>query len=197
MESYPIVEESYKTPFKKALPKTNPKIVLWDYAKSPDDVEKKGESKWVEAIISRPRKIKIQLTNEYIIDISYQFQNLIEEIEKSKYILELPDDWDDEGSPKYEEEVFINAIEFLIKSVQDIKDEFDVIIDTPKILHGPDGSIDVLWKNADYKLLLNISPDENNIATFYGYNSNIGSEIKGKFNYKSKCQKFGLLFWLK
>lgn len=198
MESYQIVEENYKTAFKKSPAKVNPKTVLWKYLPVPDVFEKKEESYWeTHLLISKPRKIEIQLTNEYTTNISYQFQDLKAEIEKSKYIIELPDDWDDEGSLKYEEEIYINSIEFLIKSAQEIKDEFDIIIDTPKILHGPEGSIDVLWKNADYKLLLNIPPDENNIATFYGYNSNIESEIKGKFNYKSKYYKFGLLFWLK
>ena len=62
-----------------------------------------------------------------------------------------------------------------------IWEEDSVLIDAPKILPGPDGSIDLLWDKQSYRLLLNIHPHPEQIVSFYGDNRTAVPHIKGDF----------------
>ncbi len=45
---------------------------------------------------------------------------------------------------------------------------FSTVASTVKIMPGPDGSVDIKWKNAKKELLLNVPADKNEPAQFYG-----------------------------
>jgi hypothetical protein len=96
------------------------------------------------------------------------FKELINEIDNSKYLLEFKENWDDEESKGYKENTWVKSIIFLVDLTTWIYDQYDKKIETPKIYHGNNGSIDILWENDKYRLLINIPEDNDNPATFYG-----------------------------
>ncbi|OQX09463.1 MAG: hypothetical protein BWK80_46850, partial [Desulfobacteraceae bacterium IS3] len=63
---------------------------------------------------------------------------------------------------------------------------FDVIPDFPKIYHGPEGTIDILWEKSDYHILANCPKDEDKQVFFYGENSKKDS-FKGSFCMTDNC----------
>ena len=73
-------------------------------------------------------------------------RDLKAEIEQAKKILELKDDWDDEGSPIFSKETLDRAIGFLAMHAEQIKKCYDLSLPVPKIGPGPNGSIDLHWK---------------------------------------------------
>lgn len=115
------------------------------------------------------------------------------EIESSKFILELPEDWDEEGSPNYSEGTWKTATQFIRKTAFQFKKETDRWIDAPKITPSHDGSIDVRWKSSERSLLINFPADSSSPATFFGSDKNIDA-IKGTLNLSS--QNHWLLKWL-
>lgn len=112
--------------------------------------------------------LPVYIGDERITELPFTLRALYYEIEKSKYILNLEDGWDDDGAISYKKETWIKAILFLCDYAQSIYNNLNTIISIPKIYHGPDGSIDLLWENNDFSLLLNIPDADNNLATFYG-----------------------------
>lgn len=120
-------------------------------------------------------------------------EELAREIEKSKFILTLPDNWDDEGAVGYQQETWHRATSFLWVCEHMYCNITTFHIPVPRITPGPDGTIDIYWKNKNRELLLNIpvSPDEH--ASFYGDNT-LGQQIKGKFDTSDVSE--WLIFWL-
>src|SRR3989442_5063858 len=67
-------------------------------------------------------------------------------IVSSKQILELGPNWDDAGSPPYEEETWKRAVEFLENHGEWFWQLHGSPMPVPNIDPGPDGSIDIHWK---------------------------------------------------
>jgi len=126
-------------------------------------------------------KETLYLTNGKTLRISSELILLIQSIEKSKYILDLKDNWDDEGAKAYLEDTWIKAIRFIVNYAELILANTGKSIIAPDIYHGPDGSIDLLWKHLSFNLLINIPKDNMLLGTFYGddYSS---QKIEGSFN---------------
>ena len=119
--------------------------------------------------------------------------NIQEQIDASKWILELKVDWDDEGSPGYSEMTWDLAVEFLIRLATFARQVSQKEIPAPSILPGPNASIDLHWKIARFELLVNVPPDPSQPATFYG--DDFGKLcVRGNFN-ASEPSPF-LAFWL-
>ncbi len=51
-------------------------------------------------------------------------------------------------------------------------------LDTPDITSGPDGSIDIHWKNPHRELLINIPENQADLANYYGRNK-VGQTVEG------------------
>ncbi|MEI9919543.1 MAG: hypothetical protein WDO14_12160 [Bacteroidota bacterium] len=102
-------------------------------------------------------------------------------IERSKYILKLEDNWDDEGSPKYDPDVWARATKFVARYAMFVLQNYNTIILAPRIYHSVSGSIDVLWKNDKYQLLVNIPKDKDSLGKFYGDDYD-KETIEGVFN---------------
>jgi hypothetical protein len=115
-------------------------------------------------------------------------------IEKSRELLELPPDWDGEGSPNISEETWRRATDFLRNQAEWLLEQVGVVIDTPQIAPGPNGSIDIYWRNASAELLVNIPVDKGATISFYG-DTKAGSHIAGSM--KDSDYNRGLWLWLK
>lgn len=136
----------------------------------------------------------ILLDNEIIAILNYSDEVLIQEIEDSKYIYDLNDDWDDEGSQGYEKSTWKNAVQFLIRYVNQLYKHFELKVDVPSIEHGPNGSIDLIWQKDNCRLIANIESNINDAVKFYGDDRN-QSTYKGTIPYESINDTF--LLWLK
>lgn len=107
-------------------------------------------------IINDNITLKIPTTNKELESI------LIE----GKYILDLKDNWDDEGSVGYTIESWRAAAHFIINFNRWIKGIFSGSLHLPKMHHGPKGTIDVIWHEDNFRLFVNIDII-NNKGTFY------------------------------
>src|SRR5438874_1936235 len=63
----------------------------------------------------------------------------------SKRILELPENWDEEGSEAYDHATVKRAEDFLVENAIRLWELYSAKISAPKILPGPGKSIDILW----------------------------------------------------
>jgi len=103
-------------------------------------------------------------------------KELGEAIQRSKVILELQEDWDEEGSPSYSESTWNRAAEFLFQNTSRIWRSHRLSLEIPKILQGPDGSIDLLWRTAKRDLLINLPANPAELGSFYGDDKEEGTK---------------------
>jgi hypothetical protein len=108
-------------------------------------------------------------------------------------MLELPENWDDEGALRIDEATWERATEFLRKTARQILAENKVIFLVPMIHPCPNGSIDLHWKNSQFELLLNIPPLSKEFGDFYGETKD-GLTIKGAF--RPELHNQGIISWL-
>ena len=113
-------------------------------------------------------------------------------LRNAEWLLSLDEDWDDEGGQKYSKETLDRALMFVRNHMRWAREEFQAELPIPRILPGPNGSIDLHWKTNVFELLLNVPP-EPGLATFYG--DDLGKvEIRGHLD--PKVFNLGLISWL-
>lgn len=95
-------------------------------------------------------------------------EELAAEISQARRILELEENWDGEGSTGYSEDTLNRAFAFLSTHVEGLWGKYGLSSPIPRIAPGPNGSIDLHWKQPSWELLVNIPEDANQVATFYG-----------------------------
>ena len=116
-----------------------------------------------------------------------------EVIASSRWVLNLKQDWDEQGSLPYAESTWRRACDFLIRQANFARDTFHRELPAPKILPGPNASIDLHWKVSRFELLVNVPSDPTKTATFYG--DDYGDlRIKGDLNTSEAI--LGLVVWL-
>jgi hypothetical protein len=120
-------------------------------------------------------------------------QPILDAIDASRKLLELPDDWDEEGSPRYSEPTWQRATQFLRNHARWLWEQHDMILDAPRISPGPHGSIDIYWKTEEAELLLNIPADPAKPLTCYGDSK---SEFKVSGPLSDSDYQRGLWSWL-
>ena len=110
----------------------------------------------------------------------------------SRSILDLRDDWDEAGAPGYQSGTWERAIG-LLRSHARAALLLARTIPVPRILAGPNGSIDLHWRSADSEILLNVPADERQPIDFYG-DDRSGGVVRGAL--PSATSKATLLPWL-
>lgn len=126
----------------------------------------------------------IEIESNWIDKLHQQFTSFYEEIESAKQkILNLPNNWDEEGAKRYKEETLDRVVEFIRKLSYLLWKETQKLIHVPNISPVPDGSIDIHWKNDNYDLLVNIPEDNSEPATFSSDDYKINA-VKGTFDQK-------------
>lgn len=123
---------------------------------------------------------KVEINENYYIELNETNLFLENPIIESKYILELKDDWDDEGAVGYNIDSLTTAIDFVMKFNNWIVSISKGILYTPKFHHGPQGTIDVEWSESNFRLFINIDK-RNNKGTFYSDTSFMQSS-EGEFS---------------
>lgn len=131
-------------------------------------------------------------------DQPYGFQPLprylAAEIDASRSMLELEDDWDGEGSPGYDEATWRRAVDFLVRNALRLNNEYGVALQSPRIRKGPRGSIDLHWRMPNRELLVNIPAKYGVPADYYGDDGAGGQQIKGMLD--PEKQGYHLMLWL-
>jgi hypothetical protein len=110
-----------------------------------------------------------------------------------KHILALPEDFDEENSKIYQVETVDRAVLFVKKLAISALKVNNTVIPAPKILPGPDGSIDVCWKQDTFSLLINFPAEAEDLPTYFGEDT-LGNTTEGSFDGSKLDQVF--LFWL-
>jgi hypothetical protein len=95
---------------------------------------------------------------------------LAQKIESSKRILGYQNDWDEEGSVGYKKETWVRAIRFVVKLIEKAEREIGEEVSYPDIEHGPDGGIDLDWRDEIIRLLIFIPESKDKPVTYYGDN---------------------------
>jgi hypothetical protein len=121
------------------------------------------------------------------------YDDIAAAIRKSREMLQWEDDWDGEGSPAYLEATWQRATNLLRTSVLELWDTQRKLAPTPRVTPGPNGSIDLYWRADNYKLLINIPVDSNEMADYYGQNRH-GEIIEGTLD--TMTSAMWLLVWL-
>jgi hypothetical protein len=135
-----------------------------------------------------------QETMLYGIALPVGLGHLREVIEASRSMLDLEDDWDEAGSPGYDEATWRRAVEFLVRNATLRWDECRLRTDAPRIGKGPDGSIDLDWRLPNRELLVNIPTDPEAPATYYGDDGSGNFSTKGSLDIARR--NHWLLMWL-
>ena len=105
----------------------------------------------------------------------------------------LTDNWDGEGSAEYKTETVNSAAEFLMSQDRLLRELCGTSLPVPQINPGPDGSIDLFWKQPTWELLVNVPENANESASFYGEDLT-GHTIKGSLD--PSVPNLGVIMWL-
>ncbi len=116
------------------------------------------------------------------LEVPNELSSLISLVERSKYILDLKDDWDENGSKPYFYDTWEKSARFVTSFMIDFWRKSFVKPVEPNIYHAPESSIDIFWKTENFTLLINIPRDITKKATFSGKNNLSGDEIKGSLD---------------
>jgi hypothetical protein len=112
---------------------------------------------------------RVRIFRQQIAERAY-YQSLAatdEAIRNSKSLLDLPADWDDQGSPPVSPIAWKRATALLRRhAVASVR--IGIPLDVPRIDPGPDGSIDLHWIAPTFELLINVPGQERCGAGFYG-----------------------------
>lgn len=102
-------------------------------------------------------------------------------IEASRYILDLEDNWDDEGSTAYNDATWRAAVQLVVESANQYWRSTHKVAPLPAIAPGPDGSIDVTWIVGTRNLLVNVPSEGAGSVTFSGLDTaNRDRVVKGR-----------------
>jgi len=113
------------------------------------------------------------------------------EITQAEQVIGRPDA--DEDSSVYSRETLNIAIAFLRAQSTQFRKMYGFCAPVPQIGPGPDGSVDLHWKQEGWELLVNIPQGSNQQAAFYG--DDYGTQtIKGTLA-PSKIN-YGIIAWL-
>jgi hypothetical protein len=119
-------------------------------------------------------------------------KHIKESIDKSRFILDLTTNWDDNGALPVSKAVYSNAVSFLKKYVLFISTDLGTIISAPDINPVKDGSIDLEWHTPHTRMLINVKTTGE--IAYYGDNYSDVNSIKGKVS-SDTIQKF-LAVWM-
>ena len=121
------------------------------------------------------------------------YPGLNAEIERASQYISSVNIPDDEDSIGYSKETLEHAVEFLTAHLLTIWLTYGIKVPVPRIGPGPGGSVDLHWKQSSWELLVNISPDPNAPASFYG--DDYGNQrIRGSLD--TRGFNLGIATWL-
>jgi hypothetical protein len=102
-------------------------------------------------------------------------------ISTSRKLVEMPEDWDNEGAKQIPRETWELATNLLRVAARTAFRRFGYVLPPPKIGPCSDGSIDLYWgKGADFTLLINVKPGLGETSDYYG--ERLKTKVQGPLN---------------
>ena len=140
--------------------------------------------------IKESTEANLQEIKSLFLAVKASKQRKLEELldKRANHILNLPDDWDDNGAEKFKKET-LERVSNLLRSV--FQDLWDKMIDAPFPLISPvpDGSVDINWETDIFELLVNVPAVNNMLVNLYGERLNHPEdEIEVRINYNLVAQ---------
>lgn len=129
------------------------------------------------------------------IKVRKELNHIIKCFQESEYISSLKEDWDDNEGKPISFQTWTNAVNFVNDYSDWIFNYFGIVISEPQIQPGPNETIDIVWRNDNYRFLINIPQDKNFQAGYYGDDKKNGNSIKGKIPI-DKVEEF-IATWMK
>ncbi len=127
--------------------------------------------------------------------LNSKLRHLYDVILDSRKILDLKEDWDQDGAIAVNKEIYFRAIETLIAYSNNVLNVHNIAINAPHISVAADGSIDLDWKTPTSELLLTILNTEDFSLHYYGDDGNNNTVIKGTLN-ESRINE-DLSYWMR
>jgi hypothetical protein len=144
-----------------------------------------------------PRPLDFELFEsppETVQDLPVELSHIRKEIDRSRELFSGASQIAvEEGEASYTAEVWERAVRFLARSAWWAFVRLRCVIDSPRVLPGPDGSVDLHWDEPQYELLVNIPAEQGAWAGFYG-DDRKSLTIKGKVHPNS--MNSGLVLFL-
>jgi hypothetical protein len=117
-------------------------------------------------LIEKPKKVSIQIGNKTF-EFDVRLGHIEQAINESKYILDLKDDWDDDGASSTDLGTYLKAVNFLVLYSKTILDKYIQIIDAPLIDIMRDGSVSILWETNNATFLIIFKKKDTEYSYFY------------------------------
>ncbi|QXP56215.1 hypothetical protein H0I25_00025 [Cellulophaga sp. HaHa_2_95] len=126
-----------------------------------------------------------------------ELKNIEEEIQESKELLELPDNWDGQNASAISNELYNSAISFLIDYSMFVLKNTGIVINAPEINSGRNGNIFLSWRTTKARLAISLEKNSENktIANYYGDLKREGQPIKGNVDTENVSEF--LAYWMK
>ena len=121
-------------------------------------------------------------------------KHVADAIDQSRRLLDLEDDWDDDGTPGYADATWNRAVTFLAQTASRLWEQHGVQPDTVEVLPGAHGGIGLDWRSPGHELLVTVPADPAQDAPYYGDDGAGGRKIKGTLD--TSAPNPWLLAWL-
>ncbi len=115
------------------------------------------------------------------LEVESPLSPLESEIEQSRKMLELEEDWDDNGAHPISKETWERATGLLRRMMISCNHATGCAAPVPIISACADGTIDIYWDTDSFRLLINVVPVALGNCEYYG-ESKSGQTMKGKFS---------------
>jgi hypothetical protein len=127
----------------------------------------------------RYNKLPIEISiRGYKLKLSYKLKHIADAINDSKILLDLEEDWDEDGANATNFETYKNAINFLVNYSTHILNNFRLILKKPFIDITRDGSISIQWDTDKAVFLIIFKKNKNEFAYYYGQEKETNSPFK-------------------
>lgn len=120
-------------------------------------------------VFEKPRNVYIKVGDNNL-SLPYQLTHILEAINKSKEILSLDNDWDDEGANATNFKTYFKAITFVVNYSKYILETLKTVIDSPDIDIMRDGGVSVFWETAKATFLIIFKKNDTPYSYYYGNN---------------------------
>ncbi len=136
------------------------------------------------------------ILKDIVTKMGYTYNSEAEKlIEQSKDILMLREGWDEEDALPIDKIIWENATSFLKAYVKYFDRKYLTALELPEINPVRDGSIDLEWRTAKGRLLINFNHKDLQRASFYGDGYTDEDRIKGDISIKGVKEHLAL--WMK
>jgi len=110
--------------------------------------------------------------------------------QESAWILELPDDWDGEGSPRFTPATLGRAVSLFKRLTSSALLLGSPQVALPKIGPAERGSIDLYWSSPEEQLLINVPNAADRLPT-YAWHGRVGEPVAGSIETEADTARLG------